>query len=303
VFKALLTHPDAKPVLRDVISSVLRIRVVDVTVLNVELPISGIAEKRERFDVNCVTDDGRQIDVEMQTKPMEGDAAATGHANLKDRAIYYLCDLHTSQTGRGIPYGELMRSYQIMFCGFALFPEREKFVSRYGFRDEDGAELSDAVGIVFVELSKLGSVVKKPVGEMTGVEMWSVFFGLASDPEHRGLLNEMIAAKEEIKMASELLTSISKDEIERAHYRSRKMYLMDMEHAEAVRRNEFNEIIKRMEEAIKESRKEGMEKGREEEREEGRKREARNMLRRNRPIDEIAEDTGLTRAEIDALRV
>jgi hypothetical protein len=77
-------------------------------------------------------------------------------------------------------------------------------------------------------------------------------------------------------MASELLTNISKDEIERAHYRSRKTFRMDMAHNMAVR---FKAGV-----------------------EEGRIEVARKMLVRGRPIDEIAEDTGLMRAEIEALR-
>ena len=39
MFKALLTHPDAKPVLRDLITRILRIPVADVEVRNTELPI------------------------------------------------------------------------------------------------------------------------------------------------------------------------------------------------------------------------------------------------------------------------
>ncbi|MDR2786007.1 MAG: Rpn family recombination-promoting nuclease/putative transposase, partial [Treponema sp.] len=224
VFKTLLTHPDAKPVLRDIISSILQIPVVDVEVKNTELPIADIGEKRERLDVNCRIDGGSQADVEMQTAPIQGDSAASGHANLKSRAIYYLCDLHASQEGRGFSYDRLMRSYQITFCGYTVFPEREGFISRFGFRDERGAELLDTVGIVFIELSKLGSVMKKPVEEMTSAEMWGIFFGYGSEPEYRGLLDRMISVKGEIKMASELLANISKDDVERAHYRSRKMF-------------------------------------------------------------------------------
>jgi hypothetical protein len=51
VFRTLLSHPDAKPVLRDFIASILNISVTDVEVRNTELPISDIDEKRERFDV------------------------------------------------------------------------------------------------------------------------------------------------------------------------------------------------------------------------------------------------------------
>jgi predicted transposase/invertase (TIGR01784 family) len=276
VFKTLLTHPDAKPVLRDIIASILQIPVVEVEVKNTELPIADIGEKRERLDVNCRIDGGGQADVEMQTEPMPGDSAASGHAGLKSRSIYYLCDLHASQEGRGLGYDRLLRSYQITFCGYTVFPGRESFVSRFSFRDEEGTELLDTVGIAFVELSKLGAAMEKPVEEMTGAEMWGIFFGHGNEPEHRGLLNKMMSAKGEIKMASELLASISKDEVERAHYRSRKMFRMDLEHGLATSREEGRN-----------------EKSRE---------IALNLLNMGVPTHTIADATGLTGAEIETLK-
>ena len=83
VFKTLLTHPDAKAVLRDVVESFLRFPVVKVEVRNVELPISDINEKRERFDVNCTIDDGSQLDVEMQSEAMTGDNLRSDHKIVK----------------------------------------------------------------------------------------------------------------------------------------------------------------------------------------------------------------------------
>ncbi|MDR1961832.1 MAG: hypothetical protein LBQ16_06070 [Gracilibacteraceae bacterium] len=58
--------------------------------------------------------------------------------------------------------------------------------------------------------------MKKTAPEMTDLEFWCVFFAHGHEPEHRELLNRMIAAKEEIRLASEILTGISKDEIARA---------------------------------------------------------------------------------------
>jgi len=77
-------------------------------------------------------------------------------------------------------------------------------------------------------------------------------------------------------MAGELLQTISKDEIERARFRSRHMFRMDMEHNLIAARDE-GEVSKAM--TI-----------------------ANNLLKRNRPIDEIIEDTGLTREEVENLR-
>ena len=49
------------------------------------------------------------------------------------------------------------------FCGYRVFNDREDFVRRFSFRDEYGVTLSDAVGIILVDLTKLGDVIKKPV--------------------------------------------------------------------------------------------------------------------------------------------
>ncbi|MCL1791889.1 MAG: Rpn family recombination-promoting nuclease/putative transposase [Peptococcaceae bacterium] len=277
VFKTLLTHPDAKPVLRDIVESYLRFPVVKVEVRNVELPISDINEKRERFDVNCTINDGSQLDVEMQSEAMTGDSLRKNHKIVKSRAIYHLCDLHSGQDGRSIRYDKLLRSFQMTFCGYTVFPKSEHFVSRYNFRDEYGMELSDAVGIVFIELTKLDDVVKRSAETMTGEEAWSVFFAFGSDPKYRELLNKLMAVRREIKMANELLQSISKDEIERARFRSRRMFRMDMEHSLIAARDE-GETSKA-------------------------KNIARNLLKRNRPIEEIMEDTGLTQDEVKKLTI
>jgi predicted transposase/invertase (TIGR01784 family) len=166
----------------------------------------------------------------MQSESMSGDNALTGYRAIKSRAVYNLCSLHAGQAGRKVRYDELLRSYQMTFCGYTMFPGRKGFVSRYSFRDEEGAELADAVGIIFVELTKVRDVAKKPVQSMTGEEAWGLFFAYASRQKYRGLIGELAAARKEIKMAMEQLQAISKDEIERAHCRSRRMYQMDMDH-------------------------------------------------------------------------
>ena len=275
VFKTLLTHPEAKPILRDIVESYLRFPVIKVEIRNVELPISDVNEKRERFDVNCTVNDGSQFDVEMQSEAMSGDSLNTNHKIVKARAIYHLCDLHSGQDGRGTRYDKLLRSFQMTFCGYTVFPERESLINRFSFKDENGAELSDAVEIIFVELTKLSGVIKKPVEVMTGEELWSVFFAYGSAPKHRDLINEIMEARREIKMAVELLQSISKDEIERARFRSRRMFRMDMEH----------NLITVRDEGVSE----------------GIIAVAKKLIQRNRPIDEIIEDTGLTREEIENL--
>jgi hypothetical protein len=50
----------------DLISAIINRPVTDVVVRNTELPVEDTREKAERLDVNCKTDDGSQVDLEMQ---------------------------------------------------------------------------------------------------------------------------------------------------------------------------------------------------------------------------------------------
>ena len=72
VFKLILTPKEAKPVLIDLISSIIKRPVVDIEVHNSEIPPEDTQEKAERLDVNCLIDDGSQVDLEMQAGHIQG---------------------------------------------------------------------------------------------------------------------------------------------------------------------------------------------------------------------------------------
>jgi hypothetical protein len=76
-------------------------------------------------------------------------------------------------------------------------------------------------------MSKLEYTLNKRVEELTGIEMWGLFFGYAQDPRYREIINNIIRTKEEVGMATELLLEVSQDAEERARIRSRKKFLMD----------------------------------------------------------------------------
>jgi predicted transposase/invertase (TIGR01784 family) len=206
---------------------------------------------------------------------MKGDSGPSGHTNIKARCAYNLCDLHSSQPGGGVDYVDLMRSYQVMFCNYTVFPERSSFVGRYSLRDSTGAELTDAICAVFIELSKLGSVLKKDARDMEPLEAWSVFFATAHKPEFKGLIDKLSGVKEEVGMANSLLLNISQDEIQQAHYRSRRIFERDMEHNYAV--------------GVKEGRAEGLSKA------------AKGFKTRGIDPQTIAEVTGLSLDEVLSL--
>jgi predicted transposase/invertase (TIGR01784 family) len=228
IFKLLMTSPDLQSGLTDLISGIIGRPVRTAVVRNNELPTDDVNDKQERLDINCVTDDGRQVNIEMQASHME-ELSGGNHENLKNKAVYYLCDLYSTQSVKGLEYNKLAKTYQVTFCTYTVFPERDGFVNEFVLRNREGETLSDAVTVMFAELSKLDKILQKPVEQMTSLEMWSIFLQYADKPEHREIVERVTEAKEEIRMAMEALIHVSQDERERAVNRSRRMWQTDYE--------------------------------------------------------------------------
>ncbi|GMO30399.1 MAG: hypothetical protein Ta2B_11200 [Termitinemataceae bacterium] len=62
---------------------------------------------------------------------------------------------------------------------------------------------------------------------MTVSERWSVFFRYITDTTKREKINKILEVEEGIAMASEVLISISRDEVERARLMSEYKYVTD----------------------------------------------------------------------------
>jgi len=277
VFKAILTHVDAKPALMDLISAVIGKTVKDVQIRNNELPIGYMEEKNERLDINCVIDDGSQVDVEMQGSRLEG--LDGGHDNFINKTVYYLTDLHSSQKSKSVKYVDLVRTYQITFSAHGVFKWRD-YTTEASLRTSEGIQISDQINMIIIELNKLGEILKKPVAEMTSLEMWSAFLGYASDPSQRKLINEVLEQKEALGMAGTLLAEISKDEHERAKFMSRRKFETDM----------ASNLLTAEERGRREGIKEGV-------RDMARKLKEAGAL----PVEQISRMSGLTVSEIDEL--
>ena len=84
-----------------------------------------------------------------------------------------MSDLHSSQKSKGLKYHELARTYQVTFCTYTVFPEREGYITASSMRTAEGEQISDRLNMVVIELNKMGEVLKKPVAEMSSLDMWS----------------------------------------------------------------------------------------------------------------------------------
>jgi predicted transposase/invertase (TIGR01784 family) len=226
VFRALLTRntPESRTILTRLIGVTIGCDVTGVRVIQNELAKETPQDKAIRFDVNCVSvESGEQFELEMQMYPMqERSGSERSHHNLKNRIAYYGFRLCASQRSASMEYDQLARTFQITFCNFIVFKEKQKFFHKFTMQDDDGEQLSDLLYCLLIELPKLEALMTKDISELSSFELWALFLGYAHRREHRAFINSVIEAKEEIAMASAELQVISQDRIERQAFLDRE---------------------------------------------------------------------------------
>ena len=139
------------------------------------------------------------------------------------------------------------------------------------FRDFKGNPITDDQTIVFLELTKIAGLLKKPVDELTDLECWLLFFKYVTDKSKRDMLNKIIEREVGVMMAAQILDTISKDEKERANYEAQWLHELDQsnDRMSAIREN-AREI-------------------------------AKSLKDKNFPLDAISESTGVPMEELIAL--
>lgn len=208
------------------------------------------------------------IDVKLKTKSkkvihIEIQLKVASEVELKKRIIFYESKLITEQIGSGDDYGIIRKVISILITDEPLIPDSPRYHHRFTFYDADaGVEFTDMIEIHTIELCKL------PEGA-DGTELydWAMFIDAESDEE----MEKVAQRNPEVNKAVIKYRELTAEE------RTRDIY----ERREKARRDQ----AMREQSAVKKSKLEF----------------ARKLLNRNRPIDEIIEDTGLTREEIERL--
>jgi len=268
VFKAIFTKdtPESRGALEFLLSAILG-RILSVVLITAnEPPVDNLNERQIRYDISCKFDNGDLCNIEMTLSPDSFEPV---------RLEYYSSKLFTNQDIRGKDksYNDLKHSYQIALLVNDPMYKDEVFVHHFKHYDEvNRVSLGGRSHIIVIELAKLEQIAQKPVAEMTALERWAVFFRYTPDKDKRELVNEIIESEEGIAMAGQVLLHISKDERERARLTSEYKFSVDLQSKTVeAKRNRTIEI-------------------------------ARNFIKMNIPVEQIASGTGLTVDEVERLR-
>jgi predicted transposase/invertase (TIGR01784 family) len=223
VFKAVFTKdiPASKGALGKLVSALVG-RELSIVAINAnEPPIDNISDRQIRFDIRCKAENGERINVEMSLNPDPFEPV---------RLEFHAGKLFTGQDIRGKDktYKDLKQAYQIAILAKEHFFEDEITLHTFEYFDPvHKVSLNGRSRIITLELSKLGKVVKKPIKEMKPPERWGAFFQYLPDKSKRGIINEIIAQEEGIAMASEVLMTTSRDEVEQARLISEEKFVLD----------------------------------------------------------------------------
>ena len=205
------------------------------------------------------------MDVDGQRVDLEIQVDADG-GYYTERTLYYWAREYSTSLPAAGKYAELPRTVILSIVGFKLFPCIEYLSEYQALEVTRHTPLSDRLVLKYFELPKLPETVTAD----NGLELWLSLFRAKTEEELKQIeetgvqeMSDAISAYHQITVTPEF------QEAERLRSKARHdeaQALWNAEHKKAL------EIAKK-------------------------------MLKRKRPIDEIVEDTGLTREEIESLKI
>jgi len=258
VFKAVFTKDTttSRGALSDLISALIGRTVAVETITANEPPINDLRQRYLRFDVACITVEGKFVNVEMSFNPRADELA---------RLEYYTSILFTGQNihGEDKSYNDLKETYQIAILAKKKFFPDKNFIHDFSYYDhKTRVSLGGKTRIITVELVKTKPIADKPVEEMTNAERWAVFFEYLTNEEKRAKIIEIINREEGIAMTVSALGSITQNEVE--FFRNLSLLKAELDYQSGMTNAKREGLAKGLKKGLKKGREEGREIEREE---------------------------------------
>jgi len=253
---------------RDFLKTLLDIPEADYNHLTIENPVLKRffwKDKMGIVDLKLSTKSGRIIHIELQVEKK---------SHLRSRILYYAARLIGDQLKWGDEYKKLHQVISIIICNHPLIEEEKSYINRYELRNESNRIFTDLLQIVILELPKIPETADSKIWP------WMRFFTCKS--------------KEECEMLAQQYP-----ELEEPVFCVKKMSLMEKWRYYHFHKNLYKEDERMREEYLTT---EAHEKGKAEGKAVEKIEIAKKLINRNRPIEEIAEDTGLSYEELERLR-
>ena len=272
-FKKLFGEEANKDLLIDFLNQLLPNphQIADLSFRNTENMPDLPADRKAIFDIYCTAVSGERFIVEMQKAKMH---------YFKDRSLFYSTFPIKEQAIKGDDWDfKLQPVYFVAILDFIYDEEtdKQKFFREVALKDQDGELFYDKLHFKFLQMPLF---IKKENELVSHFDKWCYFLkNLGNFDQIPAILNEPIFQK---AFHTTELAAMTYEQ--RSIYERSLLYYLDMKNVVKTAVDEAVEI------AVQETR------------DELKIEFAKKLLNRNLPISEIAEDTGLTLAQLQELR-
>lgn len=281
IFKKIFSKKGNESILKDFLIAILEIPIEKIEVqTEVSLEKQLEENKLGRLDILAILNDNTIANIEVQV---------LNPYNFIERSLYYWSGNYYNDLKAGENYKTVKKTIEINILNYEMFAEGPFHEVAMIKRDYKNKILTEKMEIHFIQMPKF---LKENRGSKTKLDQWMQFICQTNKGEVELAMKE----NEEIKKAKEEYEYLTGDEAER-----RIAFLRD----KAIR-DEKSMLEGAREEAIHQGLEEGIKKGIKEGRKEGQKDEkikiAKQLLKIEMPIKQIAEITELSKEEIEKLK-
>ena len=291
LFKRLLGAEENKVCLQDFLECVLDIEagtITDLELLDKELAKEVVTDKTGILDVKVRLKDGTTIDIEIQN---------SWSAEFIPRTLFYWAKLYIEGFKEGEPYTSLTRCITINLVseGFKL---NTQVHSVYHILEQKNHQLlTDLLEIHFLNLSAAQkmTIQQEPIEKKQKLIHWLQFIN-TDDQKERAML---ATTSPILQMLNEKIDVLSLNPVEKKLYESRMKLKSDIATISEVQFKSGLELG--FAEGIEQGKAEGKSLGLAEGSHQAKLETAKNLLHFGLSRENIAQATGLSRAEVEAL--
>nr|WP_317333890.1 Rpn family recombination-promoting nuclease/putative transposase [uncultured Romboutsia sp.] len=276
VFKKIFGNEKHPNILISFLNAVIKPTdlIKSVQIKNTDIEKEHIEDKYSRLDIKAITNNGEQINIEIQVK---------NEYNMIKRSLYYWSKMYEGQLTKGQDYDTLSRTICINILDFKYL-KNDNFHNCYRLKEKNtNEELTDVMELHFIEIPKLRKLENsEDISDM--LEAWITFIESPTSE----LIDKLEMSSDEIKEAKEELLRLSGNDKERERYEKRFESLLEQ-----------NSLLANAE-------RKGLQKGIEKGKKEGESRKtieiAINLIKNGLDNELIKNTTGLSIKEIKELR-
>ena len=276
-FKGIFTQEteDSNLALQTFISAVVGRDVKNVILKPNDPPKDAPKQKGMSYDICVEFDNGELSDIEMQ--------AWKEDYEYETRAEIQAARLLNNNAKKSDNWNS-PKVYQISILNFHYRKDDNTILSWYTMKNESGIRLSDRQNIIFIDLKTIRKKLGTPINELSPVDKWGLFFSYVDKVEYADYISELVRSEKGLMAAENTVKYMS--EADDNWFFQNSCFI-----AERDKNTQIHNAEKR-------GREEGIQQGAQQKAIET----ATNMLRKEYPVSEISEMTGLPQEQILELK-